>query len=149
MLKKDSTPRLILPKMAIQNFKRRCLASEDEILAFLIGSVTKENDVVTKIVIADLAYPDIKPEDASGDFVTWDVNDMVKIAAKVQPLQILGTVHSHPNEEPHISKADIVTAQKYGELVSGIFSYWKVNSRRRTSLDFYYGAKLLNAKLAS
>lgn len=138
---------MILPKTAIQAFKRKCLANEDEIVAFLVGSIIKENDVVTKIVIADLVYPDIMPDDSSGDYVTWDVNDMVKIAAKVQPLQILGTVHSHPDEEPHISKADIETAEKYGELISGIFSYWKAGSRRRTSLDFYYGARLLKAKL--
>lgn len=136
--------RLILPKQAIANFKKRALATEDEVLAFLVGSITKENDVITKIVVKDLVYPKV---DATPDGVTWDMNDMIRLQVQVQPDMILGTVHSHPDESPHISKADIETAEANGELVSGIFSYWKVDQRRRTSLDFYYGAKILRAKL--
>lgn len=135
---------MILPRTAIQGFKRRALTSPDEILAFLVGSITKENDTITKITIKDIIYPDIESD--SG-YVSWDLNDMIKIQVQVQPDQVLGTIHSHPDEEPHISKADIETAEKYGELVSGIFSYWKAGSRRRTSLDFYYGAKLLRVKV--
>jgi len=144
MPKKNLEPRLILPKAAIAGFKRRALTSQDEILAFLVGSITRENDTITKIVVKDLVYPDVQ---AASGYVTWDLNDMIKIQVQVQPDQILGTLHSHPDEEPHISKADVETAVKYGELVSGIFSYWRVGSRRRTSFDWYHGAVLLKSRL--
>ncbi len=106
-----------------------------------MGSITKENDRITKITVVDLKYPKI--EGADGYYVTWDINDMIRIQVEAQPNQILGTIHSHPNDEPHISKADIETAEKYGEVVSGIFSYWGSGRRRRTSLDLYYGPKIL------
>jgi proteasome lid subunit RPN8/RPN11 len=137
---KKNLPRLVLPKAALAGFKKRALATEDEILAFLVGSITKENDTITKITVRDIVYPDIE---AAGNYVTWDMNDLIRVSVQVQPDQVIGTIHSHPDEEPHISKADIETGQKNGELVSGIFSYWRVNSRRRTSFDFYYGAKIL------
>jgi len=137
---KKNSPKLALPKTALAVFKKRALATEDEILAFLVGSITRENDQITKITVRDLVYPDIE---AAGNYVTWDMNDLIRVSVSVQPDQVIGTIHSHPDEEPHISKADIETGQKNGELVMGIFSYWKAGSRRRTSFDFYYGAKIL------
>lgn len=137
---KKNCPKLTLPKAALATFKKRALASPDEILAFLVGSITKENDTITRIVVRDLVYPDIE---SAGNYVTWDMNDLIRVSVQVQPDQVIGTIHSHPDMEPHISKEDIETGQKNGELVMGIFSYWKPGTRRKTSFDFYYGAKIL------
>jgi len=138
---KKNFPNLILPKAALATFKKKALASSDEILAFLVGSITKENDAITKITVKEIVYPTI--EDYGANYVTYDVNDLIRVQIQVQPDQVIGTLHSHPDEEPHISKEDIITAEKSGELVMGIFSYWKAGSRRRTSFDFYYGARIL------
>lgn len=133
-------PKLILPKSGLTLFKKRALATQNEILAFLVGSITKENEKIVKITVKDIVYPDIE---SAGNYVTWNMNDLIRVSVSVQPDQVIGTLHSHPDDEPHISKADIETGQKSGELVSGIFSYWKAGRRRRTSFDFYYGAKIL------
>lgn len=138
---KKNYPNLTLPKTALATFKKKALASPDEILAFLVGSITKENDVITKIKVHDIVYPNI--EEYGANYVTYDVNDLIRVQLQVQPDQVIGTIHSHPDEEPHISKEDIITAEKTGELVMGIFSYWKTGARRRTSFDFYYGARIL------
>lgn len=137
---KKSLPKLILPKAALATFKKKALASSDEILAFLVGSITKENDTITRITVREIVYPTIE---AGANYVTYDVNDLIRVQVQVHPDHVLGTLHSHPDEEPHISKEDVVTAEKTGELVSGIFSYWKAGSRRRTSFDFYYGMHIL------
>jgi len=138
---KKNFPKLSLPKAALATFKKKALATEDEILAFLVGSITKENDQITKITVRDIVYPNL--EEYGANYVTYDVHDLIRVQLQFQPDQVIGTLHSHPDEEPHISKEDIITAERSGELVSGIFSYWKAGSRRRTSFDFYYGAKIL------
>lgn len=116
-------------------------------LAFLIGTITKENDNVVCVTVEDLYYP---PQEAGEDYVSWQPNDIVRLQAKVLPRAILGSIHSHPNCEPHLSVEDIKTAEQFGDTVVGVFSYWKPteDSRRRvTSLDFYYGARMLECRI--
>lgn len=99
----------------------------------------KENDALTRVIIEDIAYP---PVEATEDEVSWSPLDVVKLQAYVLPRSVIGTVHSHPDCTPHLSKADIVSAQVWGEIVSAVFSYWKdKDSKLHTSMDCYYGAR--------
>lgn len=109
----------------------------------MVGTILKENDVIVGVVVEDLAYPKI---DTSPDGLEWEFMDMVKLQALVHPKVVVGTIHSHPDCPPHISKQDILDAVKWGEVISGVFSYWtpEGNTRRRTSLDFYQGLKPIN-----
>ncbi len=95
----------------------------------------------------ELYYP---PQEAGEDYVAWRPNDLVRLQAQIIPRAVVGTIHSHPNYEPHISREDIKTSEQFGELVMGIYSYWRANPgdrRRRTSLDWYYGCKMLRCNI--
>lgn len=136
------TPHLILPINAIRTFKQKALRSKHEVLAFLIGSITKENDVITSITVEELYYP---PQETGKNYVSWNPNDVVRLQAQILPRHIVGTLHSHPGYEPHISKDDVATSECFGDVISGIYSWWRSDNstKRLTDLTFYYGAKVL------
>jgi len=136
-------PKLNLPTNLIRKFKQKALRSRHEVLAFLIGSITKENDVITSITVEELYYP---PQEAGKAYVSWNPNDVVRLQAKILPRHIVGTIHSHPGYEPHISRDDIATSEHFGDVISGIYSWWRNSNstKRLTDLTFYYGAKILD-----
>lgn len=125
-------------------FKRRAAASSHEVLAFLIGTITKENDKIVAVAVESLYYP---PQDKGRDYVEWNPTDVVRLQAQILPKAIVGTLHSHPSAAPHLSREDIQTADQFGEIISGVYSYWKVDGRRRTSLDWYYGLHTIRHKV--
>jgi len=122
-----------LPRRQWQRYKRLALKTPNEVLVFLVG----HNDP-DRIEIVDFVYP---AQRATPDAVEWTPQDIVKLQAQILPLEVVGTLHSHPGCEPHISKADVDTATHFGEVVFGVFSWWRPEGqrRRRMSLDFYYG----------
>lgn len=147
MRKKPSPPLLQIPRPQIALFRSKALKSKNEVLAFLIGTITKENDTIVCINVEELFYP---PQVAGTNYVEWRPNDIVRLQAQVLPRAVVGTIHSHPNYEPHISREDIRSSEQFGDVVCGIFSYWRpvpAARRRVTSLDWYYNCKMLECKI--
>lgn len=142
MPKKPTGPTIRLPQSQLRTFKQKALRSKHEVLAFLIGSITKENDVITSITIEELYYP---PQEAGRAYVSWNPNDVVRLQAQILPRHVIGTLHSHPGFEPHISKDDVATSQHFGDVISGVYSWWYSNNstKRLTDLTFYYGATII------
>jgi len=141
--KKNTGLIIKLPPTALRKFKQRALRSKHEVLAFLVGSITKENDVITSITVEELYYP---PQEAGRAYVSWNPNDVVRLQAQILPRAVIGTLHSHPGYEPHISRADIQTSGDFGDVISGIYSWWggSNSTKRMTDLTFYYGVKILD-----
>lgn len=110
----------------------------------LVGRLVYKNSRLLQIIITDLQYPDVE---ATEGMVMYDSAEVVQMAclAANQGQQVLGTIHSHPDYEPHISKEDIISA-KY-EILFGILSYWTPDGsrRRRVSVDWYYQGKLITS----
>ena len=131
---------LTIPASLIKTFKKKAMASNKELLVFLVGKVIKENEQITEVVVEEAIYPPQRSSNRSVEDL-WSVNDVVRLQVKILPLQIVGTIHSHPNCEPHLSKADIEGAAKIGEAIFGVLSWWKNGARRRSDLTFYSGAK--------
>lgn len=93
------------------------------------------------LIIEELVY---LPTWGDETEVNYNVEDLLKLQVRIAPKAILGTIHSHPGYEPHISKQDVISAKN--EKVFGIFSYWPsaTGLRRHSSLDWYYGAQRLS-----
>lgn len=109
---------------------------------FLVG-----HNEPNHVEIVDFVYP---AQTALPNAVEWVPQDLVKLQAEILPLEIIGTLHSHPGYEPHLSKEDIETAERWGEVVFGVFSWWYPKPgarRRRCSLDFYCGPSPINHKI--
>ena len=114
--------------------------------AVLVGTIVRENDTITEIRVEDIAYP---PVEATEDYVTWNPNDVVRFQALILPRQVVGTLHSHPESEPHLSKQDIESSHELGEVVFGVFSWWQPQGGkvRRTSFDWYSGLRRMEVEV--
>jgi proteasome lid subunit RPN8/RPN11 len=125
---------------AITAFKRRALkAKTHEVLGVLVGRVKG------KIYVDDIIYPtqvaytveesgNIKQHDETM-CIEYDPAEFKKIKGAI------GTIHSHPDREPGISKSDMDAQSQDGDIVYAIYSFWKKKDAQRhsTSLDFYCG----------
>lgn len=133
--------KIVLPQKQIAAFKRRALATKDELLVALIGVQTRD-----EIVVEEIYYP--QQTVRTPNECNWRLTDIVHLQMQVLPRQILGSLHSHPECAPHVSKEDIESACALGEIVFGVFSYWREpnSKRRRTSLDFYVGARRIDVR---
>lgn len=109
-------------------------------LAVLVGSLLRRNEVLEEIRVEDLVYV---AQAATHGSVSYNPQDIIKLQAHILPLVVLGTLHSHPGCPPHISKEDLDSAERGGETLFGIYSYWQAGAKRRSSLDWYYGAQRL------
>jgi proteasome lid subunit RPN8/RPN11 len=113
------------------------------VFAVLVGTIVKENDTITEIRVEDIDYP---PTIADHHSVEWNATDVLRLQVAVLPRQVVGTLHSHPGYDPHISKQDIASSYAFGEVVMGIFSWWKESTEdkiRQTSFDWYCGIRPL------
>lgn len=140
MPKKVKLPELVIAKGPIAAFRRKALRTDNEVLAACVGTVSRQGNHVTKVVIEDLAYP--MQATATPDQCAWDLLRLAELQIAVQPKQIVGSLHSHPNEEViHRSAEDVESAFTLGEVIYGIFTWAKVKGgkRRRTDLSWYWG----------
>lgn len=141
-MRKQPPIQLILPKAALQRFKQRALRTSNEILAALVGTITRENDRITRVVVEEIFYPRL--DESSPEGCAWNLLDLAKHQIRVQPRVIVGSIHSHPYVDYiGLSRDDLETAEHYGEIVFGVFTYWKPADKRNreTSLDFYCQGK--------
>lgn len=114
---------------AIAAFKRKALrSSTHEILGVLVGRVRG------KVYITDIVYP--KHVEVTEDCVKYYPEEFACIPGAV------GTIHSHPEREPGLSRDDMHSQSTDGDVIFGIFSFWtkKGGRRRSTSLDYYCGS---------
>lgn len=132
---------LVLPKKKLSAFKKKCLRTPNEVLAVMVGTVVKENDRITRVVVEDLVYPAVAAEPG---WVEWNPAAIARLAIAVAPRAVIGSLHSHPNVEyPGLSREDVETSASAEEILFGVFTYWG-EGRRKTSLDFYMGAKTVS-----
>jgi len=112
----------------------------------LIGTVVKENDTITKVVVEDLVYLPLL--ESTPDVCRWDTKDLAQLMIAVQPLAVVGTLHSHPAcDVVALSPQDVAVAEAYGEIISGIFTWWQPEGgRKRSRVDWYSGVKAVNVK---
>lgn len=130
----------MLPQAQLAAFKRRALATKNEILAALVGTITKENDRISGITVDDIVY--LPTLESSPENVSWNLLDLAKLQIHCQPKVVIGSLHSHPNYEGiAISREDIECSRAYGETIFGVYTYWKDRGakRRTASLDWYFG----------
>lgn len=112
------------PKL-LTKFKRRALASVDELYAYIIGEVYRKHGAMC-IRITDLHYPEVI---ATNDEVT---------PVEFHP-DAIGSIHSHPNVE-YIAQSsnDFNSAIMDGEKIYGIYSFGSMPGRRKfSSLDWF------------
>lgn len=124
------------------------MRTKNEILAALVGTITKENEVIVKVEVE--AIVPLHLNHSTPNEVVIDPVDMAKLMVAVQPKVVVGTLHSHPEcEVIALSPLDIKAAEEWGEVVSGILTYWtpEGSKRRVARYDWYYGAKPLNVEL--
>jgi proteasome lid subunit RPN8/RPN11 len=125
--------KLTLPPKDINKFRRIALSTDNEVIAFLVGSTRQNKDgSIGSVRVDALVYPE---QDATETCVDFDIRHL--------PDNFLGTIHSHPNcDSPHLSRTDVQSAARVGEVVYGVFTWAKFKNRKRraTSLDFYSGS---------
>lgn len=116
---------LSVEQKLLNKFKRRALATSNEIYAYILGDVYRKHGAMC-IKILDLHYPEV--------IATED---------KVTPVEnhpdAIGSIHSHPNVEYIAQSADdFNTAIMDGEKIYGIYSFGKIPGRRKfSSMDWY------------
>ena len=121
------------PKI-IAGFRRKALATPNEILAWLVGECWVE-DGLTRVRIDELVYPELATS-------TPDECEPVDIP---HPKGYLGSIHSHP-EVPWIgqSLADHHGSILENEKLYGIYSYYTAEGHRRCSrLEWYALGKIV------
>lgn len=125
---------LHVPPRLLYGFRRKALATDKEILAWLIGEGYREGKKTT-IELTDLYYPALA--------VQTEVE--VNAVPQTKPIGWLGTLHSHPQCATHLSPADVNGAVMDGELIFGIFTYYKYQDRKKraTSMDWYAPGKVV------
>ena len=126
----------------MQKFRSRALRTSNEILGALVGTITRENDIITRVLVEDIFYPRL--DESTPENCAWNLLDLAKHQIRVQPKVILGSIHSHPYVDyVGLSREDLECADHYGEIVFGVFTYWKAKDKRNreTSLDFYCQGK--------
>jgi proteasome lid subunit RPN8/RPN11 len=114
---------------AITAFKRKALKTGGhEILGVLVGRVRG------KIYVEGIVYP--KHIDVSADCVNYYPEEFRCIP------NAIGTIHSHPEREPGLSREDMTSQATDGDVVFAIYSFWKKKDGKRlsTSLDWYCGS---------
>lgn len=98
-------------------FRRLARTNEKEILAFLVGTVDGAHVTVKRFeypALRSQKVTEVDPEPAS--------ETEIKMAAHADGLQIVGTIHSHPNYWPVLSPTDHADHIASGHRLSGVCS---------------------------
>ena len=140
-------------RKGLRAFKERALKSDVEVLAYLAGEVYFRKGKIERIVIREFLYPEVF-ERQTPEVVKISGEEFVRLAEEAEPLQIIGTIHSHPygEQEPSMelgpSCTDIEGAAQDKELVYGVYSIWKNPGKRaRTRLFWATGSPPLTLEI--
>jgi proteasome lid subunit RPN8/RPN11 len=112
----------------LEAFRRRALRSKHEVFGILVGRVG------AKVYVDDIVYPELDSSSPEHVLYSTELFNQIKGA--------IGTIHSHPDATPALSKEDMLTQAIDGEVVFAIYSFWKKDNakRRSSSLDWYCGS---------
>jgi proteasome lid subunit RPN8/RPN11 len=109
--------RVFIRRSQLDYFRRVARGSKKEILAFLAGTVDGAHVTVKRFEYPALRtqkVTEVDPEPAS--------ETAIKMAAHADGLQIVGTIHSHPNYWPVLSPTDHSDHIESGHRLSGVCS---------------------------
>jgi hypothetical protein len=135
----DKSIMLTYPERGLTGFKRRALATKNEILAFMVGDVrwTKTGVLYTKV--NEFYYPELH------------ISTPYHVVSKEEPpAGCIGTIHSHPDHNAvGPSPDDIRGAVMDEEYVYGIYTWWaRGRKRRMTYMNWYAPEKLVAVRAA-
>ena len=116
-------------KKDLSAFKQAARSRKYEIMGVFTGKLNITKGLVT---VTGIEYPEGIEEHRDHVSYPSDMFSRVKNA--------IGTIHSHPESEPGLSREDMITQANDGDIIFGIFSWWKKKGRLHTSLDIYAGS---------
>lgn len=127
-------------KPQIDYFRRKARSSGNEIMALLVGKLKR----VGEVHITQFVYPALQSSTPSGVWVDDKDWCAERTKAEAQGLQIIGTIHNHPNWAPVMSPADFVLHKSGGIIVTGIVEV----TNGRTRVCFWQDGSPLPCTLA-
>ena len=122
---------VVVDRKVLDSFKRRALkVYPQEIFEQVVGRISGTQARI-------FAFRDLEHTARKGDIYTdEDMNPMTE-GEDESRFDILGTIHSHPQDTVEPSALDWETMQKDGELVMGICAIRRTAKRRFVSFAFF------------
>lgn len=75
---------------------------------------------------------------STSEMCAFDEEQLAIVAQQVHPLQVLGTIHTHPGcDTCEPSEGDWLALRQTPERITGICSLWEKNGRRRSRIRFF------------
>jgi proteasome lid subunit RPN8/RPN11 len=118
-----------LKESQLKRFRQKALDEENEILAYLVGSV----DSPHRVTVRRFMYPELvdqSPTEVCAAEESWKA---IREKAEAENLSVIGTIHSHPNWWPVQSQSDHTSQIKDGHRISGVCAVMS----RRTKVYFW------------
>lgn len=122
---------VVVDRKVLEAFKRRALkVYPREIFEQIVGRISGKQARI-------FAFRDLEHTTSRGSvYIDSDMNPMTE--GEDEPrFDILGTIHSHPQDTVEPSALDWQTMQKDGELVMGICAIRRTAKRRFVSFAFF------------
>jgi len=124
-----------LRKSQLDLFRKKAREDENEILAYLVGTV----DSPQKVTVQHFLYPELvdqSPTEVCADEASWK---LIREKAEAQNLAVIGTIHSHPNWWPVQSPSDYNSQIKDGHRICCVCAVMN----RRTKVYFWVSSSSL------
>lgn len=122
-----SSARIVVDRRTLNGFRRRAWrAFPNEHIEVLIG---REGEIHA-----------IHPIDylSTRSMCVYDDEQFEIVRKQVHPLQLLGTIHTHPNIDTcEPSEHDWIALRQWPERVTGIACLYTTGKRRRSRVQFY------------
>ncbi|MBZ5647092.1 MAG: Mov34/MPN/PAD-1 family protein [Acidobacteriia bacterium] len=127
---------VVVDRKVLDSFKRRALkVYPQEIFEQVVGRISGPQARI-------FAFRDLEHVAKNGNVYTDDDMNPMTEGEDESRFEILGTIHTHPQDTVEPSDLDWETMQKDGELVMGICSIRKTAKRRFVSFAFYSSSKV-------
>ena len=130
--------RIVIAKDVVRGFRRRALRRyPKEYMETVWGFVRGD------IVYICALYPLEHDGKRDACLYTFDDIDAQQEDAADFKLEVIGTIHTHPDGGCAPSEDDWETSTRDGDVVSGICQILRKNNRRRCRVRFYTGDPLV------
>jgi len=122
---------VMVDRKVLESFKRRALkAYPREVFEQVVGRVSGNQAQI-------FAFRDLEHVASRGDVIVDDDMNPMTEGEDESRFDILGTIHSHPQDTVEPSELDWETMKTDGELIMGICSIRKTAKRRFVSFAFF------------
>lgn len=128
-----------LRKGQLAHFRTKARSNPKEIYAYLVGTV----DTANVVTIERFAYPELATQTANEVAPTIEGFEKIEAAATKDGFRIVGSIHSHPNWWPVMSRADHESHITEGHRISGVCGVMA----RRTKVYFWLAESSLPCKI--